>query len=76
MVVTYLSGEMVMVGDIVRVTAMASTTQARVVAVLVPGSAEAATWSAPDGGVMIDSETTGPILWATPDEDLVFVTRG
>ena len=73
---TYLSGETVMVGDIVRVSAMSGTTQARVVAVLVRGSAEAASWSAPGGGVMIDSEATGPILWSAPDEDLVFVSRG
>jgi hypothetical protein len=52
--VIYLSGETVMVGDIVRVTVVSGTTEARVVAVLAPGSAEALSWNAPVGGVMID----------------------
>jgi hypothetical protein len=75
-VVTYLSGELVIVGDIVRVTAISGSTDACVVAVLVPGSAEAMSWNAPEGGVMVDSKATGPILWAAPDEDFLFVARG
>jgi hypothetical protein len=73
--VIYLSGETVMVGDIVPVTVLSGTTEARVVAVLAPGSAEALSWNAPEGGVMIDSTATGPILWRAPDEDLKLVAR-
>jgi hypothetical protein len=73
--VTYLSGETVMVGDVVRVTAVSGTTKAHVVAVLAPSSPEALSWNAPEGGVMVDSTVTGLILWRAPDEDLQFVVR-
>jgi hypothetical protein len=73
--VKYLSGETVMEGDIVRVTAVSGATEACVIAVLAPGSAEALSWNAPEGGVMVDSTAMGPILWRAPDEDLAFVAR-
>ncbi len=72
----YLSGEKVMVGDVVRATAIHGTAEATVVAVLVPGTAEARSWNAPEGGIMVDSVATGRILWAAADEDLRFVSRG
>jgi hypothetical protein len=71
----YLSGEVVMAGDIVRVTFQTSPVEAHVVSVLTPGSADALEWSAPEGGVMVDSKATGRVLWGRPDEDMVFVRR-
>jgi hypothetical protein len=72
----YQSGESVIVGDVVQVTFAQSPVQARVVAVLAPGSAEALSWNAPEGGVMVDSATTGLVLWRAPDEDMTFLHRG
>jgi hypothetical protein len=73
--VTYLSGEAVLVGDVVRVAFQTPGVEARVKLVLVPGSAGAIAWNAPEGGVMIESEATGLVLWPAPDEDMEFVRR-
>lgn len=71
----YLSGEAVVAGDIVRVTFQSSPVEAYVVAVLIPGSAEALEWSAPEGGIMVNSESTGRVLWRRADEDMAFIRR-
>lgn len=71
----YLSGEAVMAGDIVRVAFQSSLVEAYVVAVLISGSIEALEWNAPEGGIMINSDTTGRVLWRRADEDMVFVRR-
>ena len=71
----YLSGEAVMAGDVVRVTFQSSTVEAHVVAVLIPGSAEALEWNAPEGGIMVDSNATGRVLWRRADEDMAFIRR-
>jgi hypothetical protein len=71
----YLSGESVLAGDVVRVVFQSSAVEARVKAVLVPGSSEALQWNAPEGGVMVESKETGLILWRAPDEDMKFVCR-
>jgi hypothetical protein len=72
----YLSGEEVMVGDIVLVAFKTAADESRVKLVLVAGSAEAIAWNAPEGGVLIESEATGLVLWRAPDEDMEFVRRG
>src|SRR3954469_2974119 len=71
----YLSGEPVVAGDVVRVTFQANTIEAHVVAVLIPGSAEALAWNAPEGGIMVDSNATGRVLWRRADEDMAFIRR-
>lgn len=71
----YLSGEAVVAGDIVRVTFRSSPVEAYVVAVLVPGSPEALEWNAPEGGIMVNSEATGRVLWSRADEDMAFICR-
>jgi hypothetical protein len=60
--VNYLSGETVMVGDIVRVTAASKATEARVIAVLAPGSAEALSWNAPEAGSWSTRRPRGPFF--------------
>ena len=72
---TYLSGERVVAGDVVRVTFQSRPVEARVIAVLTPGSAEALEWNAPEGGIMVNSEATGRVLWPMPDEDMTFIRR-
>ena len=72
---TYLSGDAVVVGDIVHVTFQSSPVEAYVVAVLIPGSTEALEWNAPEGGIMVNSEATGRVLWPRADEDLEFIRR-
>jgi hypothetical protein len=71
----YLSGEEVLAGDIVRVTFQSTPVEAHVVAVLLPGSAEALEWNAPGGGIMVNSEATGRVLWRRADEDMAFIRR-
>jgi hypothetical protein len=71
----YLSGEAVVAGDIVRVTFQSSPVEAHVVAVLIPGSAEALEWNAPEGGILVNSRATGRILWHRADEDMAFIRR-
>jgi hypothetical protein len=71
----YLSGEDVVAGDIVRVTLQARPVEAKVAFVLIPGSAEALEWNAPEGGIMINSEATGWVLWRSADEDMTFIGR-
>lgn len=71
----YLSGEEVMVGDVVLVAFKTAADESRVKLVLAPGSAEAIAWDAPEGGVLIESEATGLVLWREPDEDMKFIRR-
>ena len=71
----YLSGEAVVAGDMVRVTFQSSPVEAYVVAVLIPGSAEALEWNAPEGGILVNSRATGRALWRRADEDIAFIRR-
>jgi hypothetical protein len=71
----YLSGEAVVAGDIVRVTFQSRIVEAHVAAVLIPGSAEALEWNAPEGGIVVNSEATGRVLWREADEDMAFIRR-
>ena len=71
----YLSGEAIVAGDIVRVTFQSSPVEASVVAVLIPGSAEALAWNAPEGGILVNSKPTGRVLWRRADKDIAFIRR-
>ena len=71
----YLSGEAVVAGDLVRVTFQSTPVEAYVVAVLIPESAEALEWNAPEGGIVVNSEATGRVLWPRADEDMAFIRR-
>ena len=71
----YLSGEAVVAGDLVRVTFQSTPVEAYVLAVLIPESAEALEWNAPEGGIVVNSEATGRVLWPRADEDMAFIRR-
>lgn len=67
----------VKVGDTVSVNFTGKVAFAKVSNIIYPGTQDAIDWSAPEGGIMVESEETGLILCNDfeNDEDVKFVRR-
>ena len=68
----YFTGEVVQVGDRVRVCLDRMATVSKI---LIPFSEEAASWEQPKGGVLIDFDDTDRWLNLYLDEDFELVSR-
>lgn len=73
----YESGQDVRVGDVVAIRGSDGIVHGVVVLVIAPDTRDAADWSAPKGGILIDGAGLGLSLTTEPhdDADLVLVRR-
>lgn len=75
---TYKNGTEVREGDLVLVRRQGYSARGIVRRVIVPGTVDAAHWSAPEGGVLIEGGDLGLFVTKSleQDEDVVLVSRG